>query len=78
MGLVGPEHPSKSPGKTHVPGESGAKSGALPGDSVAQPAPATPTDPDLAAVIAAWPSVPLAVRAGILAMVKASKVGGVG
>jgi hypothetical protein len=30
-------------------------------------------DPDLAAVIAAWPNLPNAVRAGILAMVKASQ-----
>ncbi len=30
------------------------------------------TDPDLAAVIEAWPSIPEAVRAGIVAMVKAA------
>jgi hypothetical protein len=38
-----------------------------------------PTDncqlpPDLAAVVAAWPSLPEAIRAGILAMVKAASV----
>ena len=32
-----------------------------------------PNDPDLAVVIGAWPELPDAVRAGILAMVKASK-----
>jgi hypothetical protein len=32
----------------------------------------TLTDPDLAAVVAAWPELPPAVRAGILAMVKAA------
>ena len=29
------------------------------------------TDPDLAAVVAAWPELPEALKAGILAMVKA-------
>jgi hypothetical protein len=30
------------------------------------------TDPDLTAVVAAWPDLPKAIRAGILAMVKAA------
>jgi hypothetical protein len=30
------------------------------------------TDPDLAAVVAAWPELPEVVRAGIVAMVKAA------
>jgi hypothetical protein len=30
------------------------------------------TDPDLAAVVAAWPDLPEAIRAGILAMVTAA------
>ena len=34
------------------------------------------TDPDLAQVAAAWPTLPPALRAGILAMVKAAKGGG--
>jgi hypothetical protein len=34
--------------------------------------PATPTDPELAAVVAAWPDLPPAIRAGIVAMVKAA------
>jgi hypothetical protein len=29
-------------------------------------------DPDLAAVVAAWPSLPEAMKAGIVAMVKAT------
>jgi hypothetical protein len=29
-----------------------------------------PNDPDLAAVVAAWPELPEAIKAGILAMVK--------
>src|SRR5262245_10116968 len=31
-----------------------------------------PDDPDLAAVVAAWPGLPDAIRAGILAMVRAA------
>jgi hypothetical protein len=30
-------------------------------------------DPDLAAVVAAWPTLPEAIRAGIVAMVKAAR-----
>jgi hypothetical protein len=33
---------------------------------------ATETPPDLAAVVAAWPTLPEPIRAGILAMVKAA------
>jgi hypothetical protein len=33
-----------------------------------------PSDPDLAIVVEGWASLPEAVRAGILAMVRASKV----
>ena len=32
------------------------------------------TDPDLAAVVEAWPDLPAALRAGIVAMVKASSL----
>jgi hypothetical protein len=32
-----------------------------------------PTDPDLSAVILAWPTLPEAVRVGIVAMVRASE-----
>ncbi|MFN5946518.1 MAG: hypothetical protein ACK5Q4_14410 [Phycisphaerae bacterium] len=38
----------------------------------AEPTRATPTDPDLAAIIAAWPTLPAAMRAGVVAMVKAA------
>ena len=31
------------------------------------------TDPDLASVVTAWPALPEAIKAGILAMVKAAK-----
>lgn len=36
------------------------------------PTPAKPTDPELATVVAAWPDLPPAIRAGVLALVKAS------
>jgi hypothetical protein len=36
------------------------------------------TDPELQAVIAAWPTLPEPIRAGILAMVKASAANGAG
>jgi hypothetical protein len=35
-----------------------------------------PADPDLAAVVTAWPALPAAIRAGILAMIQAAKGGG--
>jgi hypothetical protein len=53
--------------------QSGAHSGAHSADSAPNPVPATPTDPELATVVAAWPHLPPALRAGILAMVAASK-----
>jgi hypothetical protein len=34
-----------------------------------------PDAPDLAAVVAAWPTLPEAIRAGILALVKAASPG---
>ena len=39
---------------------------------VPQCAPSSANNPDLAAVVAAWPTLPEAVRAGIVAMVRAS------
>ena len=56
--------------------------GSLPND-LRQPAPCLAhhlptdtckTDPDLAAVMAAWSKLPEAIRAGILAMVKAARI----
>lgn len=62
----------------------GSKSGNKEADSV-QPIPpvasqteprdttrATPTDPELAAVVAAWPALPPAIRAGVVALVRAA------
>ncbi len=41
--------------------------------STPNPAPEAPADPELAAVVAAWPDLPPAIRAGVLALVKAAK-----
>jgi len=72
MGRAGLEHPPESPGNTSVSLPSGAKCGALSRDSDPNPPPAKPTDPELAAVVAAWPDLPPAIRAGVLALVKAA------
>jgi len=52
-------------------GQSGAESGALGAREA-------PVDPDLAAVVDAWPTLPAAIKAGILAMVRAGGAGGSG
>lgn len=80
MGATGLEPPANPSGNSHVPDPRGSKSGniqvgsAAPSDAPTLPAtpPTMPADPDLAAVARAWPGLPPAVRAGIVAMVKAS------
>jgi len=55
--------------------ESGAKGGALGDSPDASPMPVTPADPadpELAAVVEAWPDLTAAVRAGIVAIVTAA------
>ena len=42
-------------------------------DASIGPNPGDETDPDLATFVEAWPTLPEAVRAGIVAMVKAAK-----
>src|SRR5262249_53345289 len=60
---MGIEQPVNAPKNTTLSTKGGAKSGAF--------APAnTPIDTDLASVIDAWPTLPAAIRAGILAMVR--------
>jgi hypothetical protein len=76
MGPAGSEPPHDSSGKTRVPDSGGAHSGALSGDSDPKTPPAPPADPDLSAVAAAWPNLPLAIKAGILAMVRATGAAG--
>jgi hypothetical protein len=41
--------------------------------SFPQPFPFSPSDPELASIVQAWPNLPGPIRAGILAMVKAAK-----
>jgi hypothetical protein len=46
----------------------------LPNDTCQNPPiSATLADPDLAAVVDAWPALPEAIKAGILAIVKATR-----
>lgn len=68
---LGFERPPETSGNTGVAGESGAESGALSSDSAPNATPDAPTDPELAAVVTAWPDLPPAIRAGIVALVKA-------
>jgi len=79
MGRAGLEQPRNPSGKPHPPKEGGSKSGNTGAGSGPPTPPATPpepTDPELAAVAAAWPGLPPALRAGIAAMVKAATGGG--
>jgi hypothetical protein len=66
---TGFEHPAKSSGNDGGGGQSGAECGALGAQNA-------PLDPDLAAVVDAWPKLPGAIKAGILAMVTAGRRGG--
>jgi hypothetical protein len=61
--------------KLGVDDQGGAKSGALSGDSSQGGALLAPSDPDLMAVIDAWPGLPETVRQSILAMMPATKRG---
>lgn len=80
MGDTGLEQPHSFPGKTAVGAErgnkSGNKSGNISGGDDATAAGEPPTDPmldsELTAVVRAWGVLPGAVRAGIVAMVRAS------
>lgn len=64
MGDTGLEQVPKSSGKRAIGFGGGAECGALH-------APKAPFDPELAAVVDAWPTLPGAIKAGILAMVRA-------
>ncbi len=69
VGLRGVEQPPETPKKMRVSILSGAESGALDARKVE-------SQPDLAMVIEAWPNLPAAIRAGILAIVRAAGVPG--
>jgi len=75
MGATGFEPTPDSPRKTQKPESGGSKSGNKGAGFGAPTPPATPTrptDPELVAVVAAWPDLPPAIRAGVLALVKAA------
>ena len=65
MAGTGLELTPDSSGNSSAATQSGAECGALGALS-------GPFDPDLAAIVEAWPSLPEALRAGILAMVRAA------
>lgn len=60
------EHPPQNTGKTLISETGGAKSGALSANS-------DPIDPDLQRLIEAWPTLPAALKAGIVAMIDAAR-----
>jgi len=66
---AGLERTANSSGNTGHSEKGGAESGASSGDSA-------PIDPNLTAVVAAWPDLPETVRQTIVAAVRAAGVGG--
>jgi len=65
VAAAGIEHGPKSSGNPGVGNQSGAQSGAVAARE-------SPIDPEFAAVVNAWPALPEAIKAGILAMVRAT------
>jgi hypothetical protein len=59
------ELPSKTPGNQGVAGQGGAESGALDAENRTE-------DCELGTIIDAWPTLPDALKAGILAMIRAT------
>ena len=66
MGDTGLEQSSKSSGNCGGRDQSGAESGARDAQYAS-------IDPELAAVVDGWPTLSVAIKAGILAMVGAAK-----
>lgn len=82
MGEEGFEPLAKPSGNTQECESGSSKSGNNQasfgaGEGVPPSAPQPPTDPELAAVMAAWPTLPPVIRAGIMAMVRTSAPGSV-
>jgi hypothetical protein len=71
----GTEQTAKSSGNRGVAPQGGAESGALSSDFAPGGAPLTVTDPDLAAVVSAWPTLPDATRRQVVAMIRVAIVG---
>jgi hypothetical protein len=65
MARVGHEHPPLTPPKTPVSTKSGA-------ESDAHDAPTSVGDPDLAAIVAAWPRLPEHIKAAIRTLANTS------
>lgn len=66
MGGTGLERVSETSGNRGDAGQSGAESGRLGARD-------TPINPELTAVVEAWPGLPEAIKGGILAMVRAAQ-----
>ncbi len=66
MAGAGIEHPAQNGENSLGAGESGAECGALGAQNGT-------VDPELAAVVDAWPKLPEAVRLAILALVRTAK-----
>jgi len=62
----GLERPPQNTGKTFVSKTRGAKSGALSPNII-------PFDPDQQRILEAWPTLPEALRAGIMAMIDSAR-----
>lgn len=65
-----------SPKEIVVSETGGSRNGSKPTEFGGRAGVAVSVDPELAAVVAGWADVPPAVRAGIVAMVKAATAGG--
>jgi hypothetical protein len=72
MGDTGFEPTPKTASETQDSDSFGSKSSNNGAGFGAPTAPERPADPDLDALLAAWPAIPLAVKVGIVAMVRAA------
>jgi hypothetical protein len=72
VGVEGFEPFKNSREKVGQSGSGGSNSGNNGAETGAASPPATPADPELTALIAAWPHLPPALKAGIAAMVTAA------
>lgn len=73
MGWVGFEHPQPPSGNPDGAPACGAKCGAVSSDSAGRRTSAAIADADLAVVVEAWSTLPAPLKAGILAIVRASE-----